>query len=442
MISTILTFLTDIGKLFILIYGIFKIKLGKKCWKIPVIIIGNIGILLLFCTVKVSGDSVTYFAPVLAILTITILSDSWKRIFIILPSYLCISFCDMLGGGIVALIMKKNVEELLNSPILLQLCNSIVLVTLFILYLVFRKKKQLKFTVYQINYSLLGILTLGLVGALFYIAPLQVMTIDANEFKYRNEVIFGITLSGIILLIIYTTLIVIYYKNHYYKVNLLMSETLLKSQKNYYQSILEKEEDTKKFRHDINHHINCLLRLQIEEQYDDLREYLLSMGSGINQIKRGIDTGNELINIIVEDICSNYADSKININWKGIFPEKTKFTNMDICILLSNILKNAFEAELKWKENAKRESVHKEYEIFVDIKNINRALYIRVMNDTGTSGKISRNQIIHTTKADKENHGYGTIIIKDMIDKYGGILTYSCKEHLFTTEILFNNIIK
>lgn len=446
MINTILSYLTDVGKLYILIYGIFNIKRRKKHQYTSINIMVNIGVLMLCSMIGIADDVETYIEPLLAILTIAILSDSWKRIFIIIPSYLFISFGDMLAGGIVALITQKGTNELTNSVILLQICNSFMLVTLFFIYLGSRKIKQLKFIFHEMKYSLLVILTLGIIGALLYIAPLMVSTINAKEFTHRNEIIFGITLSGIILMIVYTTLIVIYNKNHYYKENLRMSDALLLSQQKYYKSILKKEEDTRKFRHDITHHMNCLLQLQKEERYDELEGYLLDMSKGINEIKRGIDTGNELINIIVEDICSNYVNSKIKVNWKGIFPEKTRFTNMDICIMFSNILKNAFESELEWKKNVERENVgnknnYRDNGIYINIKNINRALYIHVMNDTNNNLSISKNQTIHTTKLDKENHGYGTKIIKDIVEKYGGTLTYNCEKHLFSTEILFENII-
>jgi sensor histidine kinase regulating citrate/malate metabolism len=119
---------------------------------------------------------------------------------------------------------------------------------------------------------------------------------------------------------------------------------------------------------------------------------------------------------------------------------------MDICILLSNILKNAFEAELIYKENQEKDNLPyddncKAYEVSIDVKNLNQALYIQVLNDTCNDVRISRNQIIHTTKSDKAKHGYGTRIIKDIVEKYGGTLTYTSKEHLFITEIMFENII-
>jgi len=47
MISTILSYLTDVGKLYILIYGIFNVKLRLKCHYIAITIMVSIGILVL-----------------------------------------------------------------------------------------------------------------------------------------------------------------------------------------------------------------------------------------------------------------------------------------------------------------------------------------------------------------------------------------------------------
>ncbi|KAB1435770.1 ATP-binding protein [Candidatus Galacturonibacter soehngenii] len=441
MIIIILNYLTDICKLSILIFGIFRIHSSKKNRTAFFIISFCILFLLLFRS-RLSPELITYISVIMAITTVYIMTGKWNKIFIVLACYLLISFMDLLSGGIVALLSKRSIDEILKHPILDQLCNFPSLIFLFILLLVLLKIRGNDNTLVKVNYNLIGVMTIGIIGALLYIAPIQVMAIKSNESMYKLPLILGVTSSGGVLLFVYMALIMMYHKNRYYKENLKISEELLISQQNYFRTLLKNGEDTKKFRHDITHHINCLIELQKANKYEELKDYLLHMGNQTQKFKTNVDTGNDIINIILDDILSIYSKYDIKIKWKGYFPEETRFSNMDICILFSNLLKNSIESEIKWRNQFINNAPTTETKINVCIKNVNKALFIKLTNNTIEPIKSNKWNVIPTTKSNKHEHGFGTKNINAIVKKYGGTLTYTCEQNLFVTEILFENIIK
>ena len=70
-------------------------------------------------------------------------------------------------------------------------------------------------------------------------------------------------------------------------------------------------------------------------------------------------------------------------------------SQMDLCTIISNLLKNAVEA------------VDKDGEIAVHIVRKEKYVQVDIHNSCKTMPQISRMEEIKTSKADKENHGYG-----------------------------------
>ena len=105
-----------------------------------------------------------------------------------------------------------------------------------------------------------------------------------------------------------------------------------------------------------------------------------------------------------------------------IAPHGVNIAETDICILLGNILDNAIEA---------CEQLSAKKTIELKIRCINGMLYIGCKNPT----KQSDVSLI-TTKPDKSQHGFGTVTIKKIANKYGGHANYKIDESLFVCEII------
>ena len=132
-------------------------------------------------------------------------------------------------------------------------------------------------------------------------------------------------------------------------------------------------------------------------------------------------SGNSALDYIV---CAKKAKAEelgIALHY-DIAPCDIHIAETDICILLGNILDNAIEA-------CEQLSVKKIIEL--KIRCINGMLYIGCKNPT----KQSDVSLI-TTKPDKSQHGFGTVTINKIANKYGGHANYKIDESLFVCEII------
>ncbi len=205
------------------------------------------------------------------------------------------------------------------------------------------------------------------------------------------------------------------------------NEKLLKSQEEYYTMLLEKEEETKKFRHDIQNHIYCMHTLLNNKDYDELGRYFKRMDSDLKNLKGGIHTGNSLVNAIVNSIKNKYSDVKIN--WKGDIPINLCLSSMDLCTIFSNLISNAFEAACQADKK----------EVDVSIKVIETKLLIVVSNYTKEKPDIIDGKIKSSKK--EKNHGYGIKNIKKCVENNEGDFNITFVDNIFTAEVFFNDIL-
>ena len=101
---------------------------------------------------------------------------------------------------------------------------------------------------------------------------------------------------------------------------------------------------------------------------------------------------------------------------------------LDLYTLMGNALDNAIEATEKLPENQRFVSVKIQNKVgmtLVEISNpINQELNI-------VEGKL------HTTKKDKEAHGFGMRSMKEIVKRYDGILEYKIYRNNFVLRLIF-----
>lgn len=100
--------------------------------------------------------------------------------------------------------------------------------------------------------------------------------------------------------------------------------------------LLEKETETKAFRHDVKEQILCMKILYENNQYDELGEYISEMQTETIELSSEYHTGNDYVNAIVTDLSRQYH--QVDLEWIGRLP-KLGLSYLDICTLFCNILK-------------------------------------------------------------------------------------------------------
>ena len=195
-------------------------------------------------------------------------------------------------------------------------------------------------------------------------------------------------------------------------------------QKKYYELLLSKEQDTRRFRHDIKSQLINIKHYINDAEIKELKEYIEDIYQDIEVIDDNhYNVGNEVINVML-----NYylrpINNECNIKVKGMIKEVVAVSDKDLCILISNMLTNAIEA-VKKLDRSKR---FIEFEVSDGI-----LLAITVRNSYKNINK--KNGLFYSTKEDDTLHGFGIQNMKNIVEKYNGNIVLNGDNGVFVTEI-------
>lgn len=205
-------------------------------------------------------------------------------------------------------------------------------------------------------------------------------------------------------------------------------ENLLKEkidmQYKYYLNLQETQNKVKRLYHDMSNHMMCIKTMSSEQE--DLNNYIDSISNDLNEFKEIYNTGNMILDIILNEKQAKCNENNINLKCDVNFSKCSFIEMTDICSIFSNILDNAIEACNKIEGCEKyinlRGTVVKSYYV------------IRCENSKINKVKMINNKII-TSKKDKFIHGIGLKSVKSSLKKYDGELEINDFEDRFLAQI-------
>jgi len=185
----------------------------------------------------------------------------------------------------------------------------------------------------------------------------------------------------------------------------------------YYQSLLDKEEETRRYRHDMHNHLLYIQESAKAEEAERTAEYVESLEKGWSKMRgRHYETGNMTLNILLNHYLADLEGVKISVT--GMCGREMKIEETDLCTILSNLIQNAVE-ELKRQEE---EETERFFAMEIRQGKENTRWIIR----NSTRLKLSQNnQKLRSSKKDKKNHGIGLKNVRDTVEKYGGEFSLS-----------------
>lgn len=209
-----------------------------------------------------------------------------------------------------------------------------------------------------------------------------------------------------------------------------MSEILseqLENQVTYYQKINEFYNEFRSFRHDFRNHLICLRSLLAENEVQRAITYMDDIENMSYTKRKSYDTGNIIVNALLNDKSEKAAQQNTKILFSGFVPT-TGITNADICTIFANALDNAIEACAKDSSGEP-----KNIEIHSDFQQGNFAL--KITNPIFEKVQIRRGNQVSTSKENKSMHGFGVANIVKTTKKYRGDTLLTADDKLFTLEI-------
>lgn len=203
------------------------------------------------------------------------------------------------------------------------------------------------------------------------------------------------------------------------------NQMLLKAQKEFYETMLLRENDTRRFRHDIRNHMICLEELVKQEKTEKVKEYLGELSGQLKKIeKRYYSVGNVVMDAIINYHAAQLGED-IDVKICGRCNCNLAISEVDLCTIISNLVQNAVE-ELKREEGDKRF-------LKIDIKNGETFFKMEIANSLSTN---MLNTYLVTSKSDKKNHGIGLENVKETLERNHGNLEIIVKENVFLARII------
>lgn len=203
----------------------------------------------------------------------------------------------------------------------------------------------------------------------------------------------------------------------------------LKLEELHYLDMQQKNKDLRAFRHDYNHHILAMQELAKQKNYEKLKNYI----ENLSQIKE--HTHYLSTNHVVGDAIVNYfyehLPKQTQFELLGKFSTPLAVEESDLCIILSNLLKNAVEAiekiPLHAPENTKNERI-----LILEISSDAHSAQVMLENSSlpYSPGELKH---LNTSKTDTLNHGLGLQNVKQVVHKYNGTIDMKWENGRFST---------
>lgn len=206
-----------------------------------------------------------------------------------------------------------------------------------------------------------------------------------------------------------------------------LMQSYMVSMEEFYAGLQNKIEATRKYRHDLARHIQTLETLLLKyDQQEGIQEYMDNLKERYQSLKRQEFCSDEIVNSILVIKKEQCAERQIPIQITVEDCIYNGIEEVDLVSLLHNLLDNAIEANERIEET-------KDRAVSFSMKRQDDRTIIEMKNRIPIGEKVT----FLTRKPVREEHGIGTKIIANTVEKYHGSRTFTSheKEGMFEDRI-------
>ncbi len=265
-----------------------------------------------------------------------------KKLIFFSMTFLLVTFVDEILSRMIEIVFSKYVI-LGQEQYAYLLSNLIVLMVLIFICFYKSSRSYMK----RKNLNVITCIFLVFIGISM---PMAIVTLEEIVEYMKDEQLIN-TVRQLIFILFIGLIMIILIILYVYDMNIRMEhyleyERMLKeTQKNYYESLLQKEEKTRRYRHDMANHLVCLSELAKRGENSKVIEYIKQMQNYYEGIQNSCySVGNQIIDIIINHWVQELED--INVIVRGACGDNLAIDSIVLCIIFSNLLQNAVE-ELK-----------------------------------------------------------------------------------------------
>lgn len=184
----------------------------------------------------------------------------------------------------------------------------------------------------------------------------------------------------------------------------------------------------RKVRHDFKDNFSVVHTLLKNNNVELAMKHIEKNIGALSETEIFIRTNNDIVNAVINAKLSTAKSLGIDSTCLSVM-DFDGLDDLDLCRLLSNMLENAITACIGIKEGEKR--------IYLKITDDDYN-YMFNLRNTIESSVIENNRSLETTKPEKELHGFGTQIIKDISLKYNGRCDFYEEDGCFCCNVILS----
>ena len=324
--------------------------------------------------------------------------------------------------NLISSIFKMNITDLIQTKGFLRFITLILIqvsVTLS-LHLI------LKLFRYSDDYSFTDWFPIIIV---LFISFVLVSLLHFLSLSIQNEQRIYINLSDMILLILnFLTFYVIY--SIFLKNKEIREMKIAKIREEHMEQFIKTSEaqydSIRKLKHDIKDQLLSIYELIAHNEIEEAKSFI-SKTNKIIDTETYVKTNSTIANAIINSKLTTASTLGIKVSCITV-SDFNGIDEVDLCELLGNILENAITACNEMPSDSSRF-------IYLEIGKENNIFTFLVKNSLQQS-VIEKNPQLRTSKSDKENHGLGIAIIKDVVCKYNGRLDYYEIDNSFCCSVI------
>ncbi|MBR5127045.1 MAG: GHKL domain-containing protein [Roseburia sp.] len=338
-------------------------------------------------------------AVLIAFAIILFKDKAWTKVFIVIMYYVSVIVAEIitfsiLGDSVVGLDFFGDSLEALIVNLLVMIISFCMLGVLVIVWNLLLKKQYVPKNI-----------------VLFLLFPIgQICMIDIwskqlqhgdMQFQSQFNMFLGLFIGFVADAILFYVMLM-QGEREEVKRQLAETEKLMELERNYYQSVKERQEEVAKIRHDFNNQLTAALQMVQSGEQEQSKELLEELRKAVENSRERKWCDNAVVNAVVAEKYRECVNRKIMFDAEIVITEDVPVNPLHLCSVFSNLLDNAIHAAV--------ESGVPSPTIVVRTMLQEKYLYIKVENDAKKP----------TTKVHREGHGYGLQIIKNIAQQYNG----------------------
>lgn len=186
----------------------------------------------------------------------------------------------------------------------------------------------------------------------------------------------------------------------------------------------------RRMKHEMKNHLTNIKGLARTGGYEDIGQYIDQMDESMNVFELTIQTGNPVMDVIVNDKQKSAARQGILFQSEFAYPESEGYHAYDLGVIVNNLLQNALEACEKMTGGKKYIYLSGRQKKKFYLINVTNSFEGELTFDTRTRLPLS------TKEGEQSLHGIGLSNVKREADKYMGDIDIRTKKNEFSVTVL------